>query len=83
MTSRLLKSPAQQVTFLQRVTWGMVWWGLPFFLLYAFAFALYAGEAIKLNEVLLKLVLSLVGGAVFGLFICLKVFQDRTAREDK
>jgi hypothetical protein len=61
----------------------MVWWGLPFFVLYAFAFPLYAGEAIELHEVLLKLALSLVGGAAFGLFICLKVFQNKSAREEK
>lgn len=66
----LMKSPQEQQTLTRRALWGVVWWGIPFFLLWAFAFPLYAGKSIDLTGVGLDLVLSLAAGALFGLAMC-------------
>jgi hypothetical protein len=70
MVSALLKSPAQQATLLQRAVWGIVWWGVPFFGLYAIAAPLYAGEPIFGMALAINLLVSVIGGAVFGLGLC-------------
>jgi hypothetical protein len=66
----LFKSPAEQVTLVQRAVWGIVWWGVPFFGLYAIAFPLYAGESITGVALAIKFVLCVFGGVVFGLGVC-------------
>jgi len=82
MTSALWKSPAQQISLLQRALWGMTWWGIPFFGLYALAFRLYAGEPLVFSDVLVDLALSLAAGAVFGLLFCSFLRRVTTAKKD-
>ena len=67
----LWASPQSQPRWwLARAVWGVVWWGLPFFLLWAVAARLLGGGTLDGATVVLEAVLSVAGGALFGLVLC-------------
>lgn len=79
----LFTGPAEVLTPTRRALWGVAWWGLPFFLLWSFAFPLYAGEPITLADVAVNFSLSLVFGAIFGIVFCwFAARMDRSPRHD-
>jgi hypothetical protein len=77
----LWKSPAEQATLFQQAAWGIVWWGIPFFVLSAVAFPLYAGETISVVSITIKFALCMFGGVLFGLGLCTLV-RSRNQRPD-
>jgi hypothetical protein len=56
--------------WLARALWGVVWWGLPFFLIWAVAGPLLGGRGLDAWGIANDAALSAVGGALFGLVVC-------------
>jgi hypothetical protein len=53
-----------------RALWGIVWWGLSFFVITSVIVRLYSDRPFIGTELLLEALLALLGGAAFGVIFC-------------